>query len=256
MTRWITGSRLFFISFLCLMSCQPITQSTLNQQKKITQAHYNLQLGLAYLKQGNRIKAKHLLLLALQQAPKSVETNAAMAYFFEQTGEVERAELYYKKAIAIAPNHGESLNNYGAFLCRRGDYSQAENYFIQAIDDIRYERTAAAYENAGLCAQAAQDYAKAVIFFSKALEHDPSRSQSLYELLRLTIKLGRTKLSWNNINHYAVLHANDCNVLSLVANLAHRENKLMIEKNYLKQLKQLEKKSICRLNGVNNEYNH
>ena len=54
-------------------------------------ASYNIQLGLGYLKQGDRPRAKKKLLTALKQEPNSADANAAMAYYFEQTSELEQA---------------------------------------------------------------------------------------------------------------------------------------------------------------------
>lgn len=153
-------------------------------------ARYNVQLGLTYLKQGDRSKAKIKLLKALTQAPNQPEVNAAMAWYLERCGDVNQARIYYQKALKFSANQGAQLNNYGAFLCRHGQYKEAESYFQKAIKDVQYEHTAAAYENAGLCAEAIPDYAKATAYFEKALEQDPARPQSLYELARIKLKLG------------------------------------------------------------------
>lgn len=58
-------------------------------------ALYNVQLGLGYLKQGDRPRAKNKLLVALEQEPKSPDVNSALAYYFEQTKDLEEAEKYY-----------------------------------------------------------------------------------------------------------------------------------------------------------------
>ena len=109
-------------------------------------------MGLGYLKQGDRPRAKKKLLTALEQEPTSPDVNSAIAYYFEQTKELKQAEKYYLKALSLAGNSGAQLNNYGTFLCRQGDYKKAENYFLKAVKDVQYVNTAGAYENAGLCA--------------------------------------------------------------------------------------------------------
>ena len=162
-----------------------------------------MQLGLAYLKQGDRPRAKRKLLTALAQAPDSPSVNAAMAYFMEKTGEINQATLYYKKAILAAPGRGAQLNNYGAFLCRRAQYREAQTYFLKAVNDAQYEYTAGAYENAGLCAAAIPDYPKAVQYFTKALEHDPSRKQSLDELVKIEIKRGHERQAQAILRQYS-----------------------------------------------------
>ena len=189
---------LLVVVFLLLQSCQ---HTKINPYQEA--AYYNTQLGLAYLKQGDRVRAKRKLLIALTQAPELPDVNAAMAYLMEKTGEMDNAAFYYKKAIAVAPNRGESLNNYGAFLCRHSNYREAQVYFLKAIHDTQYEHTAGAYENAGLCAAAIPDDKKAIYYFKKALEHDPLRKQSLNELVRIELKRGHKRQAKAFLRHYS-----------------------------------------------------
>lgn len=157
-------------------------------------ASYNVQLGLSYLKQGDRPRAKKKLLTAFEQEPASPDVNSALAYYFEQTKELDQAEKYYLKAISLTGSGGPQLNNYGAFLCRQGDYKNAEKYFLKAVNDLQYIHTAGAYENAGLCALSVPNDEKALFYFTKALNQDPSRKVSFYELLKLEIKPEKSKM--------------------------------------------------------------
>lgn len=178
-----------FFSVIALQACHTFSDNfndpSTTKKKLDEAAGYNIQLGLEYLKQGNIPRAKRKLLMAMKQAPNSADAFAAMAYFMEKTGEPEKANAYYQKAIAAAPGRGNQQNNYGAFLCRQGRYLQAEQYFLNAVNDVQYEHTARAYENAGLCAKAIPNLVKARQFFKKALRHDPSLVQSRYELIKL-----------------------------------------------------------------------
>lgn len=206
-------------------------------------ASYNTQLGLAYLKQGNRPRAKRKLLTALSQAPKSPTANAAMGYFLEKTGELDDAKVYYQKALSLAPNSGAQLNNYGTFLCRQAKYQEAEQYFMKAVKDVKYENTGSAYENAGLCALGIPDESKAIHFFSKALEQDPSRTQSLYELTTLKMKEHKEKEAMNDLKQYQELTLSDPSLLALAANLAHKIGNTALETDYRLRLLQLNRQS-------------
>jgi type IV pilus assembly protein PilF len=178
------------LGLVLLQACQQRTANVVSWAKaQPTQAaSYNTQLGMAYLKQGDRPRAKRKLLRALDLAPNSADVNAAMAYYLEKTGDLKEAHSYYQKALSLAPNSGAQLNNYGAFLCRLGQYKEAEAYFLKAVKDIHYVHTAEAYENAGLCAAAIPDYPKAENYFKRALKHDPKRRQSFHELVTLERK--------------------------------------------------------------------
>lgn len=165
---------------ILLQSCQSLHNHTYDEA-----ASYNASLGLAYLKQGDRPRAKRKLLKALAQAPNSPSVNTAMAYFMEKTGEITSADFFYKKAILADSKQGASFNNYGTFLCRHGQRKEAERYFLKAAQNLQYEQTAQAYENAGLCAQTIPDYPKAVYYFKKALQADPLRQQARNELQKI-----------------------------------------------------------------------
>ncbi len=242
------------IGLLLLQSCQPngeVKEEPTGKKNKLSEAaSYNTQLGLAYLNQGNRSRAKHKLFLALSQAPDSPSVNAAIAYFMEKSGEIGEAQTYYKKAMAVAPKVGAQLNNYGAFLCRQGQYSQAEEYFLKAVKDYEYAHTAGAYENAGLCAMAIPDNTKAMNYFAKALEQDPSREQSLYELVNLEVKQNHINEALSYLQKYPNLTLRDPTLLSLAADVAHKAGKIGLEADYKIRLHSISEKT-----GGNNEHN-
>ncbi len=200
---------MFLMVVLLLQSCHVMNKPAHESNDPEHEAAvYNTQLGLAYLKQGDRPRAKQKLLLALAQAPDSPDTNASMAYFMEKSGEMKHAQRYYRKAMQVAPGNGEQLNNYGAFLCRRGQYAESEAYFLRAVNDLQYTHVAGAYENAGLCAAASSNNKKAKRYFSKALAQDPSKKQSLYELVKIEIKQGHRAQALAHLEaHPALLHA-------------------------------------------------
>jgi type IV pilus assembly protein PilF len=142
----------------------------------------NVQLGLAYLQHGDVERAKEKLLLAEQQEPASTESQGAMGYFLESTGNFVEAEAYYRRAISLNPKSGAAQNNYGAFLCRRGRYKEADQHFLLALQDPTYLKTAQVYENAGLCAMEIPNFTKAASYFSKAITQDPQRPIPWLEL--------------------------------------------------------------------------
>ncbi len=202
-------------------SLNPELQS--DQKTNLNQAAaYNTQLGLSYLKQGSRPRAKKKLLLALKQSPHSPDVNAAMAYYFEQTHELDQAKKYYLKALSLSDQDGAQLNNYGAFLCRQAQYKQSEAYFLKAIKDEQYLHTSAAYENAGLCALASPDYKKARLYFKAALNQDPTRNGSLYELVKLENQLGNSSEAVRLLKKFPKLVLNDGAFLTLAKKIAKK----------------------------------
>lgn len=247
----------FLVLFL-LQACQygnAINTANLTQKnKQNSAAAYNTQLGLAYLKQGDRPRAKRKLINALTLAPNSAEANVAMAYYLEKTDDIEEAEEYYRKALAITPKNGAQLNNYGAFLCRRGKYQEADNYFIKAIKDPQYLHRAGAYENAGLCAAAIPNYYKAKRYFIKALKQDPQRKQALYELASIELKQKEAQKALMYLQQYPALSLNDIALLKLAEEAARQAGKRVIANDYEQRLRKLN--NFTDSTGAKNEYNN
>lgn len=248
---------LFIITGLLLQSCQhsdPKANEQLAREPDLKKAsQFNVQLGLGYLKQGDRPRAKKKLLTALKQDPQSADVNAAMAYYFEQTNEIDQAKKYYTKAIDLSSNSGAQLNNYGTFLCRQGDYKKADAYFMKAVKDQQYVHTSGAYENAGLCALAVPDNEKAEQYFKMALEQDPSRRESLYELVKLESKIGHNADALKAVNEHIDVVSTDKLILSLAKDIASKEGKTELALAYENNIRKLE--SNLDNSGVNNEYN-
>lgn len=239
-----------------LQACQQTktTQAPPNDKKDLNKAaSYNIQLGLGYLKQGDRPRAKKKLLTALEQEPKSPDANASIAYFFEQTNELDQARKYYLKAISLSSNGGSQLNNYGTFLCRQGEYKKAEMYFLKAVKDEQYIHTGGAYENAGLCALAVPDYNKAKEYFTTALNQDPSRNTSLYELVKIESKEGHDAVALELLQKNPELVLNDMIFLSLAKDIASKAGKYEIAAEYENTYKKMALHTDN--SGVNNAYN-
>lgn len=243
-----------WLIFLLLQACQQNNDIRAEQlQKRNEAASYNTQLGLAYLKQGDRPRAKRKLLTALDLAPDSADVNVAMAYYLEKTGEVSKAQVFYQKALVLAPDSGAQLNNYGTFLCRLGHYKEAERYFLRAANDIHYIHTAAAYENAGLCAAAVPDYSKAKHYYLKALQQDPRRKQALYELAAIELKEKHASKALEYMQKYPALSLTDPNILAMGVEAARQAGKRNIEGEYKQRLARLTNYTDY-YTGAKNEY--
>ncbi len=226
-----------------MVACQqPIGLNTADEDLKAqtkNAATFNTQLGIAYLNQGNLPRAKRKLLRALELTPNSSDVNGAMAYYLEKTGDFKKAESYYRKALSLASAKGAQSNNYGTFLCRRERYKEAELYFLKAAQDVQYVHTAGAYENAGLCAQAIPDDAKAKQYFNLALAQDPRRKQSLYQLIAINLKQHQAKIAVADLAKHAKLVANDPSLLALALKVAEITQQPELEKKYKQQLSSL-----------------
>lgn len=168
-----------FVSFVLiglLAGCVTV-QDKKNSVKfdNIQIADSRIALGLAYLKNGQWGKARQNLETAVQVAPKYHSSLISFAYYLQEVGENEQAELQYKTALRYSPNNGDLLNNYGVFLCRQDRFDEAQRAFANAIVQPRFYMLSGSYENAALCALKAGEKDEAKIWFKKAVAHEPNR---------------------------------------------------------------------------------
>ncbi|MGL5046727.1 MAG: type IV pilus biogenesis/stability protein PilW [Shewanella sp.] len=165
----------------------PVSERKLD---RVAAARERTQLGLTYLNRGNSEQAKYNLDKALEYAPEQEAVHTALAYYYQTVGDIVRTEASYMNAISTKDASGDSMNNFGVFLCQQKQYNKAEKVFLAAIEMPKYTRTASSYENLGLCSRAAGQAEKARQYFQMALKYDPRRSVSLLELAELEAENG------------------------------------------------------------------
>lgn len=193
------------ISLIVMLSACSVFSKSKTQVSGPQASDVNVQLGLAYLENGDVQRAHQKLLLAEQQSPESLQAKGAMGYFLESTGSLSSADAYYRRAITLNPKSGAAQNNYGTFLCRRGCYSEADQHFLLALQDPSYLNTAQVYENAGLCAMQIPDTEKALGYFTQAITQDPKRAISWLELGRINYQTKNYQQAKQYLDHYMQL---------------------------------------------------
>ncbi len=153
----------------------------------------NVQMGEKYFKDGQYARAKTKLLHAIKLQPDSPSAHSAIAYFYENIGELSLAKKHHELSIKHGNNAGTYYNNYANFLCRRHEYKKADQVFNLALADQQLVDTSIVYENAGSCALEANNDKTALYYFTKAFNHDPSKTHLRLPLAKLNHKLGQNK---------------------------------------------------------------
>jgi type IV pilus assembly protein PilF len=150
-------------------------------------SNLNVELGLGYLAQGQVSRAKQKLMHALELQATNPKVHSALGYFWETVGDNVEAEKSYKQAIQLSRT-GDILNDYGTFLCKQKRYQEADAMYLQAISDKKYQGTAEAYENAGICAWHGGQIEKAIQYLETATVRDPHRYDALLGLADISLK--------------------------------------------------------------------
>ncbi|MBS0569507.1 MAG: type IV pilus biogenesis/stability protein PilW [Proteobacteria bacterium] len=175
-----------------LTACQSTAGGTrvtdTKSEKRQDAAQIRVELGQRYMQQGKLEIALDNLQKALQYDENYVDAHTVIAVLYERIGNVEEAGKHYKRAVELAPKSGDTNNNYGQFLCARGQYDEAQKYYAQAMRDPFYKTPAVLYANAGVCLVdhgGGTRLDEAETDFRRALEADSHNALALYYMARI-----------------------------------------------------------------------
>jgi type IV pilus assembly protein PilF len=170
---------------LVLLAACSSTSSQQRAQKQHDAAAYNVQLGIAYMNQGDLERAKDKLDRALQQDPDSADVHSARATLFARLGNADKADAEFRTALRLAPHDPRMVNNYAVYLCQNGRTDDGVKRFLEAAHNGLYPTPEAAYTNAGVCQRAAKRDDEARTNFTKALEVKPNFAEAEFQLANL-----------------------------------------------------------------------
>ncbi len=170
-------------------------------------AEANVQLGAAYLRDGDLGLANEKLLKALEQNPKSVQGNSMYALLLNELGKTAKARIYFKKSIKLAPDDSAVRNNYGTFLCDQGEIDEAVVQFQRALLDPLYRTPEYAYANIGACLLKIPDFERAESNLRKALQRNKNLSSALYHMATLNYLKGRYAVAKSYLDRFHTVAA-------------------------------------------------
>jgi tetratricopeptide (TPR) repeat protein len=124
---------------------------------------------------------------ALRIDPKSTEAIYIIAKFYQDAGQVKKAEEAYNKLLAMDKKYASAWYNLGAieFYMKR-DRNKAKEYFTEAINaDPQY---AEAYFARGACYESLKDEDNAIADYKEAIKYRVNYEDAIANLNRLLDK--------------------------------------------------------------------
>lgn len=162
-----------------LAACAP---QNVREQGINSPARLNVELGKAYIHEGDYKQAMTKLQRAIDDSPNYPEAHGTLAILHWRLGEQDKAEREFREAVRLDPDDPQFHNNYGVFLCEQKRYEQAEEQFMLALANPLYETPEYAYTNAGLCALRRPDPELAEKHFRAALRKNPKFPPALLKM--------------------------------------------------------------------------
>src|ERR1700759_2878153 len=171
-------------------------------KKKGDASNYNMQLGMAYLKQGDLGLAKEKLDRALAENPGDPNVHSAMAMLQDRLGHPDQADKEFKAALNLGPRSPDVLNNYAVYLCRSGRADEGVKAFEEAAHNALYRTPEAAYTNAGVCLRGAKRDTQAAMSFQRALKVRPNFAEAAYQLADLDFRRGEVQSARETVDQF------------------------------------------------------
>lgn len=176
---------------LLLASCTSSMPGPQKSTPRDNASDINLQLGVAYLQQGNLAVAKEKLERAEKQNPRDPRVHSALALLYERLEKPNLVDEHYRTAVRLAPQDPDINNNYAVYLCKTGRAEEGVKRFMEAARNPLYGTPATAYTNAGVCLRNAKRLDEAEVNFRMALRSMPNSAEASYQLGELDLERGR-----------------------------------------------------------------
>ncbi len=175
---------------LWLVACANQTTQVDFNRSEAVKARINL--ALAYLEQSDFPKAKENIDKALEHDVKDYLPHSVLAYYYQQTGDNQKAEEAYQQALKLSKTQSKNnqvrpdvLNNYGTFLCKQKQFDKAYQQFETALTSQEaYYNQADTLENIALCANMEKNVAKRNEALEALAKLDQTRADKLRPLFK------------------------------------------------------------------------
>ena len=180
------ASMLLALALLAGIAPAAGSEQSMTREQRKQAAEINAQLAITYLKQGDLAAARDKIDRALEQHPRTAETQMVAGFVYDRLGEDRKAQDFFEEAVKLAgKDNPDVLNNAAVFECRKGDKKRGVEYFVRAAESPLYRTPEAAYANAGHCARANGDVKDAEKYFRQALAIKPGLPDPLLQMASL-----------------------------------------------------------------------
>jgi type IV pilus assembly protein PilF len=234
MTARVASLLPFGMAALALVACSSTSN---NARKKGDASNYNMQLGMAYLNQGDLGLAKEKLDRAVAENPGDPNVHSAMAMLQDRLGHPEGADKEFKAALNLGPRSPDILNNYAVYLCRTGRTDEGVKSFEEAAHNALYRTPEAAYTNAGVCLRGAKRDTQAAMSFQRALQIKPNFSEAAYQLADLDFQRGEVQDARDTVDRFMSSFDATPDLLLLGVRITRKQGDRLAEEKFARKLR-------------------
>lgn len=239
----MSGSLRLVVGVLCCMLAACVTHTMdggkplKDEDPQVAAGKYNVQLGTAYLQQGNYALARDKLERALKQNPKDPDVHTSLGLLYDRTGDTKGADKHFREALRLAPDKPDISNNYAIYLCKNGRTDEGVERFSAVANNKYYRTPEVALTNAGVCLRSAKRLDEAEKKFAGAIRARPNYSEATVQLASLHLERNDVPQARKVVDTYLNAFKPQPDVLLSAVNVARAAKDRMSEEKYSRALR-------------------
>ena len=202
-----------------------------------TAAKYNIQLGTAYLQQGNFPLAREKLERSLKQNPRDPDVHTSLGLLYDRTNEDNLADKHFREALRLAPEKPDLINNYAVYLCKNGRVDEGVERFTAVAANKYYRTPEVALTNAGVCLRTAKKLDEAQAKFIAAVRARPNYSEATVQLASLHLERSQPAEARKVVDTYLGAFKPNADVLFAAVQVARASKDRLAEEKYSRTLR-------------------
>ncbi|HUJ00780.1 MAG TPA: type IV pilus biogenesis/stability protein PilW [Usitatibacter sp.] len=194
-------------------------------------------LASEYFARGNFTVALSEVQLAIKDDPKYAQAYNMRGLVYMELREEASARGSFDRALDLAPDDPEVLNNFGWFLCTRGETDRAIPMLKRAAANPLYPTPEKAYLSLGLCYRRIHQDAEAEGSLARAVTIQPNLIGALYNLAVIKYEQARYKEAEGYLTRYMrLLQSPPLDGLVLGVKISRATRDGLAEQSYMLQL--------------------
>lgn len=171
-------------------------------------ARVRMELATGYYGRGQMTTALDQVKLAIIADPKLAEAYNMRGLIYTNLGDERLAEESFRYALQLDPRDGDTMQNYGYFLCQKKRYDESNAMFDRALAVPRYPNAGRTLLTKGVCQAYAGQLPEAEATLEGAYAIDPANPSISVNLSEVLFKRGeyqRARFYIRRVNAVAAL---------------------------------------------------
>lgn len=191
MTTMLKTSSLIVVTLLLMTGCASFGNDEVSARQTESARRY-VDIGYRHLEYNNSQQARGSFQEAMELDPKVSGAYLGMALVYQNEGEPELAEDYFKQAMSMSDDT-QYVHLYGQFLFRQGRLEEAKEQIELATSHPDYAQRGASFEDLAIVNLYEEDLESAKTHFDRAIRLNRMLPMPYWHMTNIHMREGNTE---------------------------------------------------------------